>query len=917
MKILIVDDGPLNLKLLRAELEGDGHAVRDAFDGVEALDLLKREPFDAIVSDILMPRMDGYRLCQKVRQSPRLHDIPFIFFTATYLSPDDEKLCMDLGADRYLRKSATAEEILAALYDVTTNEATRKPRSSRLPPEAVVMKEYNARLVAKLEQKNIQLRLQSAAVETAANAIAITDPKGNIVYSNPAFTALTGYTMDEAAGQNLRLLKSGQHDAQFYRELWRTISSGQIWRGELVNRRKDGSLYHTEQTITPVRADGGAITHFIGIMHDVTARKRAEEELSTAHGQLQQLFDHSPAVLYALKLEGEKVAPYMVSENMTRLLGFTVAETLSFGWWAGQLHPEDRAGAIASIGETIAQGTSRTEYRLRHKGGEYRWVDDHRRLVRDAAGAPAELVGVWTDITERKNAEERLRKSEEMFRELTENIQEVFWMTDPEMSQVLYVSPRYEKIWGQSCASLLANPRQWLDCIAPEDRERVRRTVDSGLSSAEYQETFRIIRPDGTARWIRDRAFPIRDAADKIVRLAGISEDITDYRQLEEQFRHAQKMEAIGTLAGGIAHDFNNILGAIMGYAELSKRRVKDDPTLTEFLEAQLQGAQRAAALVRQILSFSRIQEQQRTLVQLRHVVTEPLQLLRATIPSTIEFNVTLGTDLPTVLADPTQIHQVVMNLCTNAAHAMKNRPGRLEVRLERFTVDEPQARTNPSLHPGPYVRLTVSDTGHGMDQATKDRIFEPFFTTKAPGEGTGLGLSVVHGIMKAHDGAITVYSQPGEGTVFHLYFPAQETAANKLDSLPATVPMGHGETVLYVDDEKPLTLLARAMLEELGYVAVTLTSSVEALSLVRSEPAKFALVITDLTMPMLTGADLAVQLLAIRPDLPVILTTGYTASLTAEMVKTLGVRELLLKPHSLQSLGVAVHRALAKPIPH
>ncbi len=444
------------------------------------------------------------------------------------------------------------------------------------------------------------------------------------------------------------------------------------------------------------------------------------------------------------------------------------------------------------------------------------------------------------------------------------------------------------------------------------------------------EERHHAFQPVLTGGSMRDEEVKIqtRDGATKTVRLSAelielggkrcivsLIEDITGQRKLEEQFRQAQKMEAIGTLAGGIAHDFNNILAAINGYTELAKMRVTADSVAKKYLESVLQGGARAVALVRQILTFSHRQEEQRLPVQLRHLVAEPLNLLRATIPSSIEFEVSLASDLPAVLADATQIHQIVMNLCTNASHAMKNRPGRLGVCLENFIVDGLTAESTPGLKAGPYVRLSISDTGCGMSEATLSRIFEPFFTTKPPGEGTGLGLSVVHGIMQSHSGAITVCSTPGEGTVFHLYFPITAAGeASPVEDAATDTPVGHGERILIVDDEKPLALLGQTILQELGYAVENTTSAVEALALVRDRPASYDLVVTDLTMPGMLGTDLVRELLLIRPDLPIIIATGYTATLTDQRVRELGARALLLKPLTLHSLGVAVNRALVKP---
>jgi signal transduction histidine kinase len=383
-------------------------------------------------------------------------------------------------------------------------------------------------------------------------------------------------------------------------------------------------------------------------------------------------------------------------------------------------------------------------------------------------------------------------------------------------------------------------------------------------------------------------------------------------RKLEEQFRQAQKMEAIGTLAGGIAHDFNNILSAILGYTQLSQMMLKENPEVRGYLGAVLQATNRATDLVRQILTFSRQHPLERRPIQLPPVMAETLKLLRATIPSTIEFDISLATDAPTVLADATQIHQVLMNLGTNAWYAMKDRPGRLQVKLEKCLVDETYAATQSELKPGVYARVSVSDTGCGMDQATLQRIFEPFFTTKPQGEGTGLGLSVVHGIMKNHDGAATVYSQPGEGTLFHLYFPAHAGEATAATVEAGSVPHGHGERVLFIDDEEWLGRLGQKTLAALGYEVETTTLPAAALAMVRADPLGFAVVVTDQTMPGMTGFVLASQLLQIRPELPIILMTGYSASLTAAQVEAAGIRSLLFKPATLHSLGTAVHAALS-----
>jgi CheY-like chemotaxis protein len=373
-------------------------------------------------------------------------------------------------------------------------------------------------------------------------------------------------------------------------------------------------------------------------------------------------------------------------------------------------------------------------------------------------------------------------------------------------------------------------------------------------------------------------------------------------------------MEALGQFSGGIAHDFNNILSAIVGYSQLAQLVLKGNPEVRGHLGAVLKSANRATNLVRQILTFSRQQPQERHAIDLRPIVAESIELLRATIPSGIEFDTSVATDAPTVLANADQINQVLMNLGINAWHAMKDFSGRLQVKLERCVVDAAHAATQPRLRPGIYARISVSDTGRGMDPATLRRIFEPFFTTKLPGEGTGLGLAVVHGIMDNHDGVVTVYSQPGEGSIFHLYFPAHAGAAI-MDAAIAEegpVPRGAGERILVVDDEELLTELGQKALAELGYTVEVTTRPAAALAMVRAAPQRFALVLTDQAMPGMTGILLASQLRQIRPELPIILMTGYSVSLTPGVLEVAGVRQLLLKPINIHSLGTAVHAALA-----
>jgi PAS domain S-box-containing protein len=512
---------------------------------------------------------------------------------------------------------------------------------------------------------------------------------------------------------------------------------------------------------------------------------------------------------------------------------------------------------------------------------------------------------------ERTRAESALRQSEEKFRQLADNIPEVFWMTTCDASEIVYVSPAYENIWGRSVESLYAHPQDWMDAILPEDRAMVAGTF-AKLASGEAQVAaeYRIRRPDGSIRWLSDRGFPVRDANGKPYRSAGITQDVTERKRLEENLRRSQKMEAVGQLAGGIAHDFNNILGCIIGYTELVELDVGPNEAAVSHLAEVLKASQRAKELILQILTFSRQQEQGRKSTRLQSVVVEALKLLRASLPSTVDIRADIAADAPSVLANDTQVQQVLMNLATNAAHAMGGR-GELKVRLMTLDVDAEYARTQVDLRAGRHVVLSVSDTGCGMDRETQQHIFEPFFTTKGPGEGTGLGLAMVHGIVKSHEGSISVYSEPGQGTTFQIYFPAVATEPRGAAPRDDAIPRGNGERILLVDDEPALAAVGKLMLDRAGYQVVAHTRSTDALEAFRAHPDDFDLVVTDLTMPEMNGIDLAREILNVRADTPIILATGFGGAMTQAKVQALGIRELLFKPATARSLTDAIQRVL------
>lgn len=393
--------------------------------------------------------------------------------------------------------------------------------------------------------------------------------------------------------------------------------------------------------------------------------------------------------------------------------------------------------------------------------------------------------------------------------------------------------------------------------------------------------------------------------------------DITARRRAEEEkaklelrIRQSQKMEAVGALAGGIAHDFNNILSAMIGFTELTLLDAEHGSPLWRNLEEVLQAGKRARELVRQILSFSRQTEQEQKPSQVSLIVEEVLKFMRASLPATIEIRQNLQARSVLVLADPTGLHQVLMNLCANAEYSMREKGGVLEVSLTEEEVDSTSGDLYPDLVPGSFVKLTVRDTGHGMDKVIKERIFEPFFTTKAPGEGTGMGLSVVHGIVKKHGGTTKVLSEPGKGTEFQVLLPRLESQWTPDIEADKSLLTGKGR-ILFIDDEVPIVNFACQMLKRLGYEVMGRTNGVEALAAFRSHPDRFDLVITDMSMPHMTGIGLAREFLKIRPEIAIILCTGFPESIDSKKTSTMGIRKLLMKPLVLGELNDAIREVL------
>ncbi|TGN03442.1 ATP-binding response regulator [Leptospira dzoumogneensis] len=681
MIILVVDDSYQNRKLISAQLDNGSRKIFTASNGIEALEIMENAEIDLIISDILMPQMDGYQFCSQVRQNEKYKHIPFIVYTATYTSDSDEKLSFDLGADAFLKKPAGLK-----LLEETVSQLIDHPRSERNVKKLVMdsgpLRQYNHRLVEKLEEKNFELQ------------------------------------------------------------------------------------------------------------------KRSEE------------------------------------------LGY--------------------------------------------------------------------------EIEERRRAERLNREGEELFKELTDAIHEVFWMTSLSKNEIVYISQGYEQIWGRSRQSLLENPISWLECIHPDDRDRVFNSAKTRQTSGEYREEYRIVRPDGEIRWIRDKAFPVKNERGETIRVAGVAEDITEHKlkeaqlkdvekkraELEQQLIQAQKLESLGTLASGIAHDFNNILSIIMGHTSVIEISRTNPEKFSQHISALHMATQRGASLVRQLLTFARKTEFNLEPTQINDIILEISKLIPQTFPKNIRLFTDFQENLPLVHVDSNQIHQVLLNLCVNARDAMQE-GGILSI--ETFLADAENLRIGYSKSfAEKYIILRISDSGSGMSEKIKQRIFEPFFTTKDIGKGTGLGLALAYSVIDNHKGWIEVESELGKGTTFLVYLPVpkEKSEVNVKPAYSESESLGGKESILIVEDEELLRNMLGDLLESKGYkvyLAVDGEDGVEQFLLRHSQ---ISLVLTDLGLPKFGGGEVIKRIRAIHSSVKILLASGFMEPELKLSLKDFGVSYFIQKPY-------------------
>ncbi len=667
----------------------------------------------------------------------------------------------------------------------------------------------------------------------------------------------------------------------------------------------DGETGHIIVRFQIVKNSEGRTIKTYDVNQDITESKQAEEAL--------RLFSHSTdSSVDGIAIGDLEGRITYVNDAFAGMFGYSEEEMI--GKEISSIYLENQLPVLKNALAETMKGHWKGELIGKRKDGkQFPIAVSSSRVVDDDGNVVAHMT-VQRDITERKQAEKALRESEWRYRDLFESANDLIQSVD-DSGKFVYVNRQWRKVLGYSEEEI--RKLTFIDILHPNHVSHcmeIFQRVCRGEAVDSVETVF--MSKDGSEIFVEGKInLHLEDG--EFIATRGIFRDITERKQAEEekerleiQLRQAQKMEAIGTLSGGIAHDFNNILAAMLGYADMAQREVPENNRVHSDLEAVLKAGDRAKDLVKQILAFSRQTEHESQPIQIHPVVKEVLKLLRASLPATIEIQEDINPNCGAVMGDPTQIHQILMNLCANAHYAMRETGGVLKVRLDAVDVDAKQVRANPNLSKGPYVVLTVSDTGHGMDSVTLERMFEPFYTTKPVGEGTGMGLSTTHGIVRSYNGAIVVTSELGKGSTFKVYLPKLKVETAEKVSDAEMIPRG-SENILFVDDEEVLADLGQRTLRNLGYNVTVRTSSVEALEAFRAQPDRFDLVVTDQTMPNMTGVEFATEVMHIRPDMPVILITGFSEIVTSEKAKQLGIRDYILKPVMMAELGTAIRQVL------
>jgi PAS domain S-box-containing protein len=945
-KLLIVDDNEQNLYMLQVLLSANGFQVEQASNGAEALECARRVPPDMIISDILMPVMDGYALCRAWKEDKQLKNIPFVFYSATYTEPKDQEFALNLGADRFILKPAEPDKFLTMLLKTEEDYQAGKLVSARQPIEtAEYYKGYNAALVGKLENKMLQLEkvnrvleddiverkraeeaLKASEIryrrlfEAAKDGILILDAEtGMILKVNPFLIKMLGYSREQFMGKTiweLGLLKDIIANKENFLELQQKEYIRYV---DLPLETADGRRIDVEFVSNVYLVDNMKVIqcNIRDITEWLSQRKQAEAALRESEARYRILFEQAADIILQMEIMPEGM-PLIRNVNSAtlRLLGYErdelINQPVSFinvASDASQTISERRQYVLAGPGKVF-------EARHRCKDGSIR--DFECSATELQIGSKTFAISVERDITERRKAEDELRNKTALLEA----------QLNSSLAGILIVDTNGKKILqNQRTVELWKIPQEIADNI--DDATQVQHIMHSTKNPEQFVEkiTYLYGHPNETTKdeveltdgTVLERySAPVLGKDGQDYGRIWTFHDITERKQHEKekekllsQLLQAQKMEAIGTLAGGVAHDFNNLLCAISGYTTLAMGKINESDPVQRDLKQVSFAAEKAAGVVRQLLLFSRKQHMEPMPMDVNTTISRLLKMLERLIGEDIVIESNLENGIWNILGDEGNIEQLLMNLTVNARDAMPE-GGKIFMKTENVTIDEEYCRTSKTARPGRFVRISVSDTGTGMDELTQQHIFEPFFTTKPAGKGTGLGLSVVFGIVQQHKGWINVYSEPGHGTTFSAYFPASSASPeqqSKENAGPASLE-GKGERIMIVEDQAEVRAIAKELLLTNSYSVFAVSSAKEAMELFEKENGRFDLVFSDVVLPDRSGIMMVQELLK-RWKFKVLITSGYTDEKAHwDFIKENNYR-FLHKPYAVRDLLEAVRGVL------
>ncbi len=797
-KLLIVDDIQENRYLLQMLLQGYGHDVVAAENGKEALEVALRNKPDLIISDILMPEMDGFELCRRWKRDITLNQIPFIFYTATYTEPKDEEFALSLGADRFVIKPQEPEHLIEIINSYTRdiNEGRIIAPKEITEADDTLDKKYTQVLSDKLEKKVKELEVE------------------------------------------------------------------------------------------------------------VHNRKLTENELRKSEARFRELIEHLQDIVWRVTPNGKFS---YISPALGKMLKFGYSEFL--GQHISKLFDHEpmlkKIAELANILTTTSSG-ERYQFEKADANGKTYWLETRIVPLYGQDGHLTEIQGITRDITDIETAYQNLHQSEQRFRLAASTVTDLIYEWDVN-SDILNWYGDIDKVLGYEPGGFKHDLKTWVEHIHPDDQDKFKDSVNKHRECVDpIQDSYRIRTRAGLWREWVDYGIPQVGPDGKPIRWVGACIDQTEKKQLEQQLNQALKMEAIGQLAGGIAHDFNNLLQIILGYTEISLLNECDAPENIQDLHSSLEqineAARKAASMTRQLLTFSRKQVIQPAYINLNTMVKELFKILKRLIGADIEVKMFLDENSGTIYADPAQIDQVIINLCINARDAMPE-GGRLIIETKNFVVTEDYQRIYPWAKIGNYVVLNISDNGIGMDKTTREQIFEPFFTTKEVGKGTGLGLATVYGIVKQHNGMIYVYSEPGQGTTFKIYFPQAEKGEIKDMFESETEVPGGNETILLVEDDQMLIELSSIILEKAGYTVLKASNGEEAIEVFKEHKNEIDIAVLDVILPKFSGRVVRDKVREIDPNAKFLFVSGYSYNALSNRFLQEEELQLLSKPFSRVAL--------------